>query len=120
MKAYFLMYAFCPLYSFFRALKIDMTPRKGASLLNFLVFKQALFNIMLNLIHSPYTIHTWAIHHLYLGYTPSIPGLWSIYGKNMNYQGGQEGRFSEKSEKCADFGKYGSGGASQNLRHYPI
>src|SRR6218665_3788262 len=43
MKAYFLMYAFCPLYSFFRALKIDMTPRKGASLLNFLVFKQALY-----------------------------------------------------------------------------
>src|SRR6218665_4200429 len=43
MKAYFLMYAFCPLYSFFRALKIYMRPRKGASLLNFLVFKQALF-----------------------------------------------------------------------------
>jgi len=32
-----------------------------------------------------------------------------FYGKNMNYLGGQEGRFSEKSEKCADFGKYGSG-----------
>src|SRR6218665_3481910 len=35
------------LYSFFRALKIDITPPKGASLLNFLVFKQALSMVYL-------------------------------------------------------------------------
>src|SRR6218665_2692873 len=42
MKAYFLVHTFWALCSFFRALKIDMTPRKGVSLLNLLVFKQAL------------------------------------------------------------------------------
>ena len=52
-----------------------------------------------------------ALSMLYLCsiYALSMLGLLGFYGKNMNYLGGQEGRFSEKSEKCADFGKYGSG-----------
>src|SRR6218665_930567 len=111
MKVYFLVHTFWALYSFFRALKIDITPRKGASLLNFLVFKQALFNIMLISMLS----HALSMLYLCFIYALSMLYLYTIYAwamgfydKNMNYQGGQEGRFSEKSEKCADFGKYGN------------
>src|SRR6218665_93476 len=68
-------------------------------------FFLSLFNIMLNSMLS----HALSMLYLCSIYTPSMLGLWSIYGKNINYQGGQEGCFSEKSEKCADFGKYGSG-----------
>src|SRR6218665_871235 len=32
-----------------------------------------LFNIMLNLMHSPYTIYAWAMPYLYTIYAPSMP-----------------------------------------------
>src|SRR6218665_2212388 len=38
---------------------------------------------MLNLIHSPYTIHTWAIHHLYLGYGVSMAKILIIWRAGM-------------------------------------
>ena len=63
-----------------------------------------LFNIMLNLIHSPYTIHTRTMPYLYaiytLCYALSMLGLWSIYGKNINYLEGRKGAF-RKNRKNA-------------------
>ncbi|PGH37407.1 MAG: hypothetical protein CRN43_21355 [Candidatus Nephrothrix sp. EaCA] len=37
---------------------------------------------MLNLIHSPYTIHTWAIHHLYTIYAWAMEGVTWIFLPN--------------------------------------
>ena len=39
--------------------------------------------------------HALSMHYLCFIYALSMPGLWSIYGKNMNYLGGLEGCFSE-------------------------
>src|SRR6218665_3539418 len=54
-------------------------------ILGFQVFSffLSLFNIMSNLIHSPYTIHTWAIHHLYLGYGVSMAKILIIWRAGM-------------------------------------
>src|SRR6218665_1958306 len=75
----------------------------------------------------PCTIYALSMLYLCSIYALSMLYLCSIYAWAMEYLwqkyelSGRAGRhFSEKSEKCADFGKYGSGGASQNLHHYLI
>src|SRR6218665_3917668 len=44
-------------------------------------FFLSLFNIMLNLIHSPYTIYALSILYLYSIYTPSMLELWGSMTK---------------------------------------